>query len=74
MSTLVAGFLLNAVYLISGIVDFHTAIRLVVALTLAEFVYHLIDGYRFELESISNAEYDDDRIWNASLGFFLTKV
>ena len=34
----------------------------------------VIDGYQFELESISDVEYDDDRIWNASLGFFLTKV
>lgn len=34
----------------------------------------IIDGYRFELESISDVESDDDRIWNASLGFFLTKV
>lgn len=33
-----------------------------------------IDGYRLELQGIEGVEYDDDRIWNANLSFFVDKI
>ena len=33
-----------------------------------------IDGYQLELYRLDNVEYDDDRIWNASFGFFVDKI
>ena len=33
-----------------------------------------IDGYQLELNGLDNVEYDDDRIWNASFGFFVDKI
>lgn len=33
-----------------------------------------IDGYQLELNNIDGVEYDDDRIWKASFGFFVDKI
>ena len=33
-----------------------------------------IDGYQLELNNIDGIEYDDDRIWKASFGFFVDKI
>jgi len=33
-----------------------------------------IDGYQLELNNIDDVDYDDDRIWNASFGFFVDKI
>jgi len=34
----------------------------------------IIDGYRVEIHDIQDVESDDDRLWNASFGFFLEKI